>query len=272
MSTRKSIRQYRHTLSETEAKVLSSLSYRGKTIFTIEDVKEFTGNPKNLLDWLVRKKWILKIRKGVYLIAPFEAGELGAASYTLHSFVIASVLVTPYYIGYWSALNHHGLTDQTPPAVYIASTKPRNSRRILDTQFKFVTIPSRKMFGIEDVDIEKRKVRISSREKTIVDCFDHPEHCGGLEEVAKALYFGKEEIDLKKLVNFAEKIGNTAVLKRLGYLAESLKIENLAELLSSAKLASGYSLLDPTVNKRGHIVERWKLIVNVQFDPSRWTG
>jgi predicted transcriptional regulator of viral defense system len=249
MSTRKSISQYRHTLSETEAKVLSSLSYRGKTIFTLEDVKEFTDNPKNLLDWLVRKKWILKIKKGVYLIAPFEAGELGAASYTLHSFVIASVLVTPYYIGYWSALNHHGLTDQTPPAVYIASTKPRNSRRILDTQFKFVTIPSRKMFGIEDADIEKRKVIISSREKTIVDCCDHPEHCGG----------------------FAKRIGNTAVLKRLGYLAESLKIENLVELLSSAKLASGYSLLDPTIGKRGHIVERWKLRVNVQFDPSRWT-
>ena len=205
------------------------------------------------------------------MIAPFEAGELGVASYTLHSFVVASVLVTPYYIGYWSALNHHGLTDQTPPAVYIASTKPRNSRRILDTEFRFVTIPKRKMFGIEDVVIEKRRVRISSREKTIVDCLDHPEHCGGLEEVAKALYFAKEEIDLEKLVSFAKKIGNTAVLKRLGYIAEALKMEKLVKLLSSAELASGYSLLDPTLNRGGKIIERWRLIANVQIDPSRWT-
>jgi hypothetical protein len=61
--TGKSISQCRHTLSEAEARVLSSLSYRGKTIFTIEDAKEFAGNPKNLLDWLLRKKWILKTTK-----------------------------------------------------------------------------------------------------------------------------------------------------------------------------------------------------------------
>jgi len=33
-------------LSEREAKVLSSLSYAGKTIFTTQDLKEFTNNPK----------------------------------------------------------------------------------------------------------------------------------------------------------------------------------------------------------------------------------
>jgi predicted transcriptional regulator of viral defense system len=271
MYTRKSINQYRHTLSETEAKVLSSLSYAGKTIFTTKDIEEFAVNPKNLLDWLVRKRWILKIKKGVYLIAPLEAGELGAANYTVHSFVIASVLVTPYYIAYWSALNYHGLTDQTPPAVYIATTKPRNTRAILNTEFKFVAIPSRKIFGIEETEIEKRKIKISSPEKTIVDCLDHPEHCGGTEEIAKALYFNKEEIDYNKLVNFAQKIGNTAVLKRLGYISETLKMEKILNLLSSAKLAKGYSSLDPTIKKHGRIVERWELFVNVQIDPSKWT-
>jgi predicted transcriptional regulator of viral defense system len=80
MSARKSIRQYRHTLSEREANILSSLSYRDRTIFTADDLKEFTPNPKNLLDGLSRKKWILKIRKGVYAIVPFEAGELGSIS------------------------------------------------------------------------------------------------------------------------------------------------------------------------------------------------
>lgn len=71
----------------------------------------------------------------------------------------------PYYIGYWSALNYHGLTDQTPLAVYIASTKPRNSRRILNAEFRFVKILARKMLGTEDAEIEKRKdwVRLASQ-------------------------------------------------------------------------------------------------------------
>lgn len=271
MYNRKSITQYRKALSSRESRILSSLSYEGNNIFTTDDVKRFVKEPKNLLDNLVRKKWILKIRKGVYVIAPFEAGERGASSYTIHSFVIGSVLVRPYYVGYWSALNHHGLTDQTPPAVYVATTRPKNSRKILDIEFRFVTIRKRKMFGIMEIELEKRKVRISSPEKTIVDCLDHPEHSGGIEEVAKALYFARERIDFKKLVRFAKKIGNNAVIKRLGYLSETLKLERCLRLLSKARLKTGYSLLDPTLPRHGRIIERWKLVLNAKIEETRWT-
>ncbi|MCL2134766.1 MAG: transcriptional regulator [Candidatus Bathyarchaeota archaeon] len=261
---------YSRTLSEREAKVLSSLSYAGKTIFTTKDLKEFTDNPKNLLDWLVRKKWLLKIKNGTYIITPLEAGEKGATNYTLHSFVIASVLVEPYYIAYGSALNHHGLTDQTPPTVYIATTKPRNSKTILNTKFRFVTIPPHKMFDIEETEIENRKINISSKEKTIIDCLDHPEHCGGIDEVAKALYFAKNEVDQTKLVQLAQKIGNKTVIKRLGYLSETIYLEKTLELLSCVPLSAGYSLLDCSVKTRGPIIEKWKLVLNVIIDPSKW--
>ncbi|MDR0492550.1 MAG: transcriptional regulator [Nitrososphaerota archaeon] len=257
-------------MSERETKVLTSLSYAGKTIFTTNDLKEFTNNPKNLLDWLVRKKWIQKIKKGTYLIAPLEAGVNGAANYTVHSFILASVLVEPYYIAYASTLNYQGLTDQTPNATYVATTKPRNSKTILNTKIRFVTIPPHKMFGTEETEIENRKINIASKEKTIIDCLDHPEHCGGIEEVAKALYFAKNDLDQTKLVNFAQKIKNKTVLKRLGYLAEILCIEKILQTLSSLPLSSGYSLLDCSLKKRGTIVEKWKLVINVHIDPSKW--
>ena len=267
---RKSISQYRRSLSEKESNVLSDLSYNGKHIFSIDDLKELVDNPKNVLDKLVRKKWLLKIKKGTYAIAPFEAGVLGAESYTLHSFVIASLLIKPYYIGYWSALNYYGLTDQTPSIVYVVSTKPKNSCEILNTVFKFVKTVPHKMFGVENIDVEKRKIIVSSKEKTIVDCLDHPEHCGGVEEIAKILYFYFDEIDIKKVVVYAKKIGNSAVLKRLGYLFETLKLSH-SELLNDVKLGEGYSLLDPTLPKVGRIVERWKLVLNISIDYSRWT-
>lgn len=273
MYKRRTITKYRHTLSDRESRVLSSLSFNGKTIFTLSDIRELAPEPKNLLDNLVRKRWILKLRRGVYVIAPLESGEKGAADYTVHGFVIASFLVSPYYVGYWSALNYHGLTEQTPPSIYVATTKPRNSRTILDTRFVFVTIPESKFsFGMEEVEIEKWKVRISTPEKTVVDCLDHPEHCGGIEEVARAVYFSKDELDFKKVVGFAERIGNNTVIKRLGYIAEALGIEECSKLLSDAKLKSGYSILDPTLPKRGRIKERWKLVVNAPVDARRWTG
>jgi predicted transcriptional regulator of viral defense system len=79
----------------------------------------------------VRKRWILKFKKGLYAIAPLESGERGAGDYSLHGQTIASFLVNPYYIGYWSALSHHGFREQISPSIYVVTIKPRNFRRYL---------------------------------------------------------------------------------------------------------------------------------------------
>ena len=267
-----SIKKYRRTLSDRESRVLSELSYKNKNVFTLDDIKKLVEKPKNFLDQLTRKKWILRIRREVYMITPLEAGERGADSYTVHSFVIASLLTRPrpYYIGYASALNYHGFTEQTPSSVYITTPKPKNSQKILDINFKFVTVHPRKMFGIEETEIEKYKVNISSPEKTVVDCLDHPEHCGGIEELAKAIFFSKDEIDLKKLAKYAKRIGNTTVIKRLGYITEVFGWKDYVDLFSSFRLKSGYSHLDPGSTIKGRIKEKWKLYTNAKIDPKRW--
>lgn len=270
MNKGKSIKKYRKSLSSKEARILSDLSYRGKGIFTLEDIKEYDKNPKNLLYQLSKKSWILKIKRGLYMIAPLEAGELGARSYTVHSFVIASHLVEPYYISHWSGLNYHGLTEQTPPAVYITTTKPRNRKKILDIEFVFVTVSERKMFGTTDVKIENAVVRISNPEKTIVDCLDHSEHCGGIEEVTKAIYFEHKNMDFSKIVKMSKKSGNKTVIKRLGYILEKMEISDYDYLLTGFKLSKGYSVLEPKVPNKGKINERWKLYVNVKIDPKQW--
>ncbi len=95
-------------------------------------MEKHVDNPKSLIDGLSRKKWILKIKNGLYLIVQFEAGKLGAENYTIHSFVMASFLADPYYIGYISALNFHGLTDKTPSSVYIATQESYRSLTILN--------------------------------------------------------------------------------------------------------------------------------------------
>jgi predicted transcriptional regulator of viral defense system len=270
MKEGKSIKKYRESLSNGEARILSDLSFRGKGIFSLAEIREYTPDPKNLLYNLTKKNWVLRLKKGVYMIAPLEAGELGAQSHTVHSFVIASHLVDPYYISHWSALNYHGLTEQTPPAVYVASTKPRNTRRILDTEFVFVTIAERKMFGFTEIKIEDSTVNVSTPEKTIVDCLDHPEHCGGIEIVAKAIYFENRSLDFDKIVAMAEKMGNGAVQKRLGYVLEALGL-SYGEKLGRTNLSKGYVKLDTKLPPVGKISEKWKLLVNADIDPARWT-
>ena len=270
LDNRKMQSQYSRTLSNREANILSDLSYMGHIFFTPKDLQAYDSNPRSLIDSLLRKKWILKIKNGIYLIVPLEAGKSGSENYTLHSFTIASFLADPYYIGYLSALNFHGLTDKTPSMVYVATQEPHRSRIVLDNKIKFITVVPRKFFGIMETKIENQKVLVSSKEKTIVDCLDHPEYCEGVEEVARAIYFGKNELDFSKLASMSEKIGNRAVLKRLGYISDHLNIRQLKQLMKYVDVSSGYSLLDPTAKRTGKIIEKWKIVANVSIDSEKW--
>ena len=138
------------TLGEDGARLLTSLSVAGKTVFTSEDAAQVLGDKVNarlLLSRLEKKRWLKRLEKGKYLILPFEAGMEG--KYSEHPFIIASKLITPYAVSYWSALNHYGYTEQIPGTIYVSSTKRRTDMEIADLglRFKFVRLTPSKFFG-----------------------------------------------------------------------------------------------------------------------------
>ena len=265
------------TLGEDGARLLTSLSVAGKTVFTSEDAAQVLGDKVNarlLLSRLEKKRWLKRLEKGKYLILPFEAGMEG--KYSEHPFIIASKLITPYAVSYWSALNHYGYTEQIPGTIYVSSTKRRTDMEIADLglRFKFVRLTPSKFFGHHAVWIQERKINITDREKTIVDCLDHPEYCGGIVEATKGLWYGctQEEIDVAKLTEYVERMNNRSIFKRLGYLAELLKLP-VGEFLQTWKrnISSGYSLLDPVMPKAGRHNSRWNLRINVtHHDLTEW--
>ena len=48
--------EYRRTLSNREANILSDLSYKGHIFFTPKDLQAYDSNPRNIIDSLSRKK------------------------------------------------------------------------------------------------------------------------------------------------------------------------------------------------------------------------
>lgn len=250
--------------------MLASLSEKSRTIFGLRDVASELDcsyeYAKVLVNNLARKKWVEILRRGTYLIVPLSAGVRG--EYTEHEFVIASHLVSPYYIAYWSALNFHRLTEQTPFTVFVATTKRLKDRRILDTRYRFVTLTGRKFFGSEPVPIGPNRVNVSDLAKTLADSLDHPEYCGGISEVAKGLRNAGEKADIAKVVKYARRMGNSAILKRLGFLLERLEIaanERTAREMRRL-IAPGMSPLDPSLPRKGRYTSKWNLLVNVAAD------
>ena len=233
-----------------------------KRIFTIEEAVKITGLGKNtlkvLLSRLEKRGWIERIEKGKYIIIPLGAEK---AEYTLHEFIIGSLLVKPSAIAYWSALNYHGFTEQIPNTVFVQTTarKKRQDLRVFGVRYKIVRIKPGKFFGVEKVWIEEFQVPITDREKTVVDCLDKPRYCGGIIEVAKAF---REELDTEKLREYALRMNNSAVIRRLGYLCDYFGV-NIE--LPKPKTRN-YILLDPTMLGEGNVDSKWRVIVNVELE------
>lgn len=233
---------------------------RGKKLITVEQIsKNYLGKKKVLhtaLSRLEKRGFIERIEKGKYMIIPLGAEK---GKYTLNEFVIGSLLVNPYCIAYWSALHHYGLTEQIPNTVFIQTTarKKKQQIEVFGVRYRVVRVKDTKFFGIRKEWIEETQVNISDREKTIIDCLDKPQYCGGVVEVVKALK--NKNLNKEKLLEYAQQIANSGVVRRLGYLYNLLGTDIDAPPIK----VRNYLLLDPTMPHKGTKDARWRLIINL---------
>jgi len=233
-----------------------------KKIFTIDEAgKVFDldrGSLKVILSRLEEAGWVERLERGKYMVIPLSARK---GEYTLNEFVVGSMLVEPYAVAYWSALHYHGLTEQVPGTVFIQTTarRKRLDSRVFGVQYKVVKIVEYKFFGVDDVWIDGSVIKVTAIEKTIVDCLDHPEYCGGIIEVAKALK--NEVFDYRLLAEYSQRINNSGVVRRLGYLCGLFD----TQIDLPGVDTRNYLYLDPTMPHEGETDSSWRLKVNVDL-------
>lgn len=238
--------------------ILKSMA-KDNQIFSFDQLYQKTHIKKEILRVILfrmeERGFIERIEKGKYLIIPLGSEK---GKYTLHEFVIASYLVEPFAISYWSALHYYGLTEQIPGTVFVQTPtrKKKNQMEIFGVNYQIVRVMEKKFFGIRKEWIEEMPISITDKEKTIIDCLDKPHYAGGIIEAAKALKTGS--LDYTRLRSYALKIDNFAVVRRLGYLCEQLGIPISLPLPPSKK----YLLLDPTMPANGKNDPKWRLIIN----------
>jgi len=255
-------------LGQTEALFLAKVGSRAT--FSIANAREGLGHKpedptRQFLEKLQTKGWIKRIRRGRFAVIPLSSGENRTPQ--LHEFVVAMELVSPAAIAYWSALNHHGMTEQLPRTVFVATNHPvrRPPKQVLGVNYKIVSLKSAKFFGVAKDWIDEQPFQVTDKEKTIVDGLDLPQYVGGVDEIAKALAGNWSALNEARLHNYAAKIGNSAVAKRLGFLMETLALGNPEALRKAAAIAPGFSSLDPTLPKRGKHNRRWGLLINLEI-------
>ena len=112
------------TLSNEEAKFLATFSAAGKGVFSYQDAVEYFQSKEtatNRLGRLFRKGWLRRLENGLYLIIPLEAGP--ERLWSENAYVLASNLISPSAIAYWSALRYWNMTEQIPQVYFIQTPK-----------------------------------------------------------------------------------------------------------------------------------------------------
>ena len=221
-----------------------------------------------LLSRWTRQGWLRRVGPGAYAAAQLESLESDRV--LDDTWVLVPALYAPAYIGGWSAAEHWDLTEQIFRPIRVMTTQPVRKQRQTRHGALFILrhIQERRLFGTKPVWRSRSKVLVSDVHRTVIDLLDTPSVGGGSQHVADCvvsyLRRGNRNDDL--LIDYAERFGNGAVFKRLGFLIDGHRDAEALAQACQRRLTSGNAKLDPLL-ECARLVSRWRLWI-----PSSWVA
>jgi len=252
-------------LPQGRAKLVQVLGVAGDVI-RIPDVVQALNlsrvdAAKRLSRW-AEQGWVRRVGRGAYV--PASIDTLGSKRVLDDAWVLVPALYAPAYIGGRSAAEHWDLTEQIFKDIVVMTGQAIRTKRQdrQGTQFSVKHIKPDKIFGIKSVWRHHTKVPVSDVYRTIVDMLDDPSLGGGIQHVSDCLaaYLKRPDRDDAKLIEYAIRLDNGAVFKRLGFIAEKLPSGDDLAALCSHHLKAGMAKLDPALVCEKPVA-KWRLLV-----------
>lgn len=264
---------FKSGLGKLDSERLSAIVRGTKGTITNRQAAQITGldqaEASKLLSRWCKKGWLSRVARGLYVPVPLEAEN---SDLPLDDpWLIAVSLYSPCYIGGWSAAEYWGLTEQIFRTTVVVSTaRPRIRKPTLKgVDFWITTAASEKMFGLKTVWRGAVKVMVSDPSKTMVDMLSEPQLGGGIRCVQDMLrnYLDSDTKNLDLLLDYAQRLRNGAVFKRLGFLLEMNAPQETAAIERCREnLTMGNALIDSKMPAQA-LIGRWRLWL-----PREWKG
>lgn len=223
-------------------------------------------NAAKLLSRWSKQGWLRRVGPGAY--APVNLESLVSDQVIDDPWVLVPTLYNPAYIGGWTAAEHWGLTEQIFRDILVMTERPVRvvSREHHKTNFTLRHIRVGLNFGTRYVWRGKTRIAVSDVHRTIVDMLDDPKLGAGIQHVDDCLasYFAGKDRDDGKLLAYGDRIGNGAIFKRLGFLAERSFVNDSLLDACRERLTQGNARLDPAL-PCPRLVTHWRI-----FIPQSW--
>jgi predicted transcriptional regulator of viral defense system len=254
-------------LGPREAEFLATFAGSGRGVFTFDEAAGFWGGgqyARNTLALLENKGWIERIERGSYVIIPLEAGL--DRSWSEDPLVLGTLIAPDGGAAYWTAARHWGLTTQLPRTTFFISPRRRYNPRptIMGIGYRFVILKPERVFGIHDGRSGDLRLRVTDRERTILDVMDRPDFAGGIAEVSEILRQAWGQLDLTLLTEYLKRFGGGTPPKRLGFLTENLDLPGAGRWLPlwHDLIGSGFTALERGGASGGKLLRAWNLRLN----------
>ena len=250
------------------SKVLSQSKFGLITSSEVSEILEVSkARARKLLQHWAKNNWLFRVRRDLYQPLSIESNSKQAV--IDDPWIVANKLFSPCFIGGWTAIEYWGLTEQIFHTIIVVTSHrfSQNSFNVGGVQYRLKRTSEKSFFGLETVWRNNVKIKISDPTKTIIDLLNDPVFGGGMRLVIDFFkeYLKSEHQSLKLLIEYAEKMNNRTIFKRLGFLIESLKPDEIDFInICKNKISKGRSQFDPSV--RGTIfISKWSLLIPTGF-------
>ena len=263
-------------LSHLEQTVYFAAQRHGTNLLDADEVTRLAAVSRphavNLLASMARKGVLYRIGRGRYAVIPPSVLHERKSYVTDPHLVIdelmrADGLGERYYVAYQSAAAIHGAAQQLPFVLQVALPWQRRSITIGQAGIQFIRVQPQKLFGLRQELYQEVPLHVSDREKTLLDCLDRFDLCGGIEEAARTGSILLEGVQSDTLLDYLDRMGSQALAQRLGLILERLStVQTVDQDLTAAiarKVGPHTYLLDPHGPKEGHVDGRWRIRENI---------
>jgi predicted transcriptional regulator of viral defense system len=222
---------------------------------------------KTLARWSAQGR-LQRVGHGLYAAVQLDASSGGQV--LEDPWILVPSLFGSAYVGGWTAAEHWDLTEQLFRDIIVFTPKTFRAKKydVHGITFLLRHIQPQALFGMRSIWRGQIKVQISDIHRTMIDMLADPSTGGGIRHVADcfAAYLKHKDANPQTLIHYAEKLGNGAVFKRMGFLAETQPDQNDLIAACRTRLTQGNAKLDPGLDCP-RLVRAWRLWI-----PQTWAN
>lgn len=188
-------------------------------VFSLEEFRTELGDgrtPYNLLVRATNKGLADRIMRGVYVSRSGKFSQEDPDPYLVAAAVSADAVMV-----YHSAMELHGLAHSPSRRVQFSTTRATAPFTYHDFEFRRYA-PPKVQETVQWTTLVRRPegvVRVSTRERTLVDCLNRTDLAGGLEEVLRSLA-GVPYVDASNVLAYLKELASPTAVARTGWFLE----------------------------------------------------